>query len=67
MESASAAYIAYNFNIPFVIAIWGILNIVANEYNPENYKKFIRKASLNSNFGYFLDWYHYLALDWPFQ
>ncbi len=29
------------------------MNIVANEYNPENYKKFIRKASLNSNFGYF--------------
>ncbi|WP_234926225.1 hypothetical protein [Borreliella valaisiana] len=48
MESAAMAQVAYNFKIPFII-IRGISDIVNNENNYDDYKKFIRKASINSS------------------
>ncbi|WP_421115110.1 5'-methylthioadenosine/adenosylhomocysteine nucleosidase (plasmid) [Borreliella andersonii] len=47
MESAAIAQVAFNFKIPFII-IRGISDIVNNENNYDDYKKFIRKASINS-------------------
>ncbi|WP_417903196.1 5'-nucleosidase (plasmid) [Borreliella andersonii] len=44
MESAAMAQVAFNFKIPFII-IQGISDIVNNENNYDDYKKFIRKAS----------------------
>ncbi|WP_412677189.1 hypothetical protein [Borreliella valaisiana] len=49
MESAAMAQVAYNFKIPFIIIIRGISDIVNNENNYDDYKKFIRKASINSS------------------
>ncbi|WP_418904983.1 5'-methylthioadenosine/adenosylhomocysteine nucleosidase [Borreliella lusitaniae] len=47
MESAAMAQVAYNFKIPFII-IRGISDIVNNENNYDDYKKFLKKASFNS-------------------
>ncbi|WKC76530.1 5'-methylthioadenosine/adenosylhomocysteine nucleosidase [Borreliella valaisiana] len=47
MESAAMAQVAYNFKIPFII-IRGISDIVNNENNHDDYKKFLKKASSNS-------------------
>ncbi|WP_410521923.1 hypothetical protein [Borreliella garinii] len=47
VESAAMVQIEYNFKIPF-ISIQGISDIVNNENYYDNYKKFIRKASINS-------------------
>ncbi|MBB5141643.1 5'-methylthioadenosine/adenosylhomocysteine nucleosidase [Borreliella afzelii] len=47
MESAAMAQVAYNFKIPFII-IRGISDIVNNENNYDDYKKFLKKASSNS-------------------
>lgn len=47
VESAAMVQIEYNFKIPF-ISIRGISDIVNNENNYGDYKKFIRKASINS-------------------
>ncbi|MBB6042826.1 5'-methylthioadenosine/adenosylhomocysteine nucleosidase [Borreliella yangtzensis] len=47
MESAAMAQVAYNFKIPFII-IRGISDIVNNENNHDDYKKFLKKASYNS-------------------
>ncbi|WP_434246479.1 5'-methylthioadenosine/adenosylhomocysteine nucleosidase [Borreliella burgdorferi] len=47
MESAAMAQVAFNLNIPFII-IRGISDIVNNENNYYDNKKFIRKASRNS-------------------
>ncbi|WKC81123.1 5'-methylthioadenosine/adenosylhomocysteine nucleosidase [Borreliella tanukii] len=47
MEGASMAQVAYNFKIPFII-IRGISDIVNNENNHDDYKKFLKKASSSS-------------------
>ncbi len=47
MESAAVAQVAFNFKVPFII-IRGISDVVNNENNYDDYKKFIRKASINS-------------------
>lgn len=47
MESAAMAQVAYGFKIPFII-IRGISDIVNNENNYDDYKKFLKKASSSS-------------------
>ncbi len=42
MESTAMAQVAYNFKIPFII-IRGISDIVNNENNYDDYKKFLKK------------------------
>ncbi|WP_418905145.1 5'-methylthioadenosine/adenosylhomocysteine nucleosidase (plasmid) [Borreliella finlandensis] len=47
MEGAAMAQVAYGFKIPFII-IRGISDIVNNENNYDDYKKFLKKASSSS-------------------
>ncbi len=42
------AQVAYNFKIPFR-TIRGIFDIVNNDNNYDDYKKFIKKASIDSS------------------
>ncbi|WP_418885132.1 5'-methylthioadenosine/adenosylhomocysteine nucleosidase [Borreliella carolinensis] len=47
MEGSAMAQVAYSFKIPFII-VRGISDIVNNENNYDDYKKFLKKASSSS-------------------